>query len=249
MDEIIAERPPLFCRPDTVMRSYLTSTEKDLFDKGDATLSFVAPSRIAVVFRQSVLVLILAAAIVVSIVILILLPRPADLTLVGLVMMAGAIVVALLELIVLSRNYTRYIITPSRIIRMDGLVDRQMAQIGWDKITDISATLPLLGQMFGYGDISIETANEASSFGVLRDVPQPWLFRARLERAIDTFVAPAPTALNTGALEALVSLKSLLTSGSMQIGPAPGGAGWSVTWGQPSPPPESESEWDRPAPP
>ncbi len=240
MDTITAERPPLFCRPDTVMRSYLTPAERDLFDAGHASISFVSPSRAAVVIRQRVLSMILGGALVLIVVILVALPRPIDQTLAGLVMMFAAVVLAVAEAIVLVRNYTRYIITPSRIIRMDGLVDRQMAQIGWDKITDISATLPLLGQIFGYGDISIETANEASSFGVLRDVPQPWLFRARLEKAIDAFVAPAPTALNTGALEALVSLKSLLTSGSMRIGPAQGGEGWSVTWGQPPPEPPVE---------
>lgn len=231
----------LFASAETLMLSYLTAEEKALYADGIGTVNWVAPATWAVILRHWVLSVVFVGATLVGLFFLWQLGLGSvGAGFCGVALMTASISLGLLELHVSFRRYTRYVVTPSRIVRMDGIVNRKVSSIGWDKITDVSEIVGVAGQMFDFGDISVETANENSSFGMLKDVPSPWLFRTKMAQAQGALAEPpGPTPLNVAALEALLSLGSVITEGSLVIQPLPGTAGWSVSLGTPPPsPPE-----------
>jgi uncharacterized membrane protein YdbT with pleckstrin-like domain len=95
---------------------------------------------------------------------------------------------ALLIWLVLKRLgdfYTRYVVTTLRVMRVSGVLARHCSSIPWIKVTDISFHQTLLGRMFGYATVKIESANEDSGFRALSDLKDP----ARFNRILVEMVA------------------------------------------------------------
>ena len=59
--------------------------------------------------------------------------------------------------------FTRYVITSSRLMRVTGVVSRQNQSIPWAKVTDLTFRQSLSMRYFGFADVRIESANEATS--------------------------------------------------------------------------------------
>lgn len=216
------------------MRSYLTEEEMERYRQHDGTVDWLAPARWAILLRNWLLTAILFATVLVGLVdFVILRTNRVGLFLLGICCLVAAVTLALIEIKLFIRTYTRYVITPTRVMRMDGIVNRQVASIEWDKITDISEDMGVLGQMFGFGDISIETANESSRFGVLLDVPKPWEFRTKMKETRARLSRPAPTPLSDAAFRAMVALDSLLRDGSLLVEKTDD-SGWRVRRDDPS---------------
>jgi membrane protein YdbS with pleckstrin-like domain len=222
------DRASFFSRPDTVMRSHLTADELHLVNIGDPSVHWRSPSLIAFVIRhwiQSALVLV--AVVAGALVLLLRMGSPEiSLILAGLILIVLSIEVAVLEVRLFFRTYLRYIITPTRIIRMDGIIDRRSSSIEWSNITDISDHLGVLGQLLDYGNIAVETANENSKFGELVDVPRP---REFLERMNAARIKVRKTPIAEAALRALVSLESLLNEGGLVVKEQPAVSAAGVT--------------------
>jgi membrane protein YdbS with pleckstrin-like domain len=135
----------------------------------------------------------------------------------GVLFVVLAFLVLYIELQLWLRTFTRYIITPTRIIEMSGILSKEQKSIEWDNITDKSTRISYLGGLLGYGDIGIETANEASEFGPLRDVPEP---REFLELIIAASKEPAPApAAEVESAQFLDSIDSLLSGGGLIVEP------------------------------
>lgn len=212
-----ADQASFFSLPDTVMRSHLSEDELHLLNVGDPSIFWESPSKVAFVIRHWIQSSLVLLALVVSAVVLLTQLGSRDIAYViaGLVLMIFSVELAVFELRLFFRTYLRYIITPTRIIRMDGIIDRRSASIEWSKINDVSDHLGVLGQFFDFGNISIETANENSKFGELIDVPHPRKFLEQINQTRQKLAKPQP--INEAALKALVSLERLLSDGGLLI--------------------------------
>ncbi len=72
--------------------------------------------------------------------------------------------------------FTRYVITSSRIMRISGVLSRNSFSIPWAKVTDISFRQTVLMRYFGFANVRIESANEASGLQELRGLKNPLQF-------------------------------------------------------------------------
>ncbi|MEZ5216721.1 MAG: PH domain-containing protein [Ilumatobacteraceae bacterium] len=204
--------------PEQTMRSLLNSEELALYDEGpkegQQQLTWVAPAVPAFIFGHSGIYGAIVGIPLILAVVLGSLGSGMGYRLVGLAVMSTAVLWIVIAVRLYLRTYTRYILAPKRIIKMDGIISKFDASIEWDKITDISKKQSWWGQWLDYGDIKIETANDTSDFGTMKDVPRPREFVTRLE-AMRKAAKHSP--LNEAALRALVSLNDVLTKGELVV--------------------------------
>jgi uncharacterized membrane protein YdbT with pleckstrin-like domain len=85
----------------------------------------------------------------------------------------------------LRKRYTRYVITDMRVLRITGVLNRQMEFIPWGKITDVSRSESFLQWLLGTATIRIESANERSAFRAMTDVQDPAVFYRVLVQMVD----------------------------------------------------------------
>jgi uncharacterized membrane protein YdbT with pleckstrin-like domain len=232
------------------MRSHLTSEELALYSSDDPSkrdrVQWVAPSAIAFLIRYWVIPAAMAVGMLIAIVSFALGGWDNRLSrlLVGIVLLFLGVQAYVLVIRLWFRTYTRYIVTPDRVIRMSGIVNRNQSSIQWVAITDLSDTAGILGQFFNYGDISVETANEASKFKDLKEVPRPKNFLAAMNAEREAKAKPAKTTpLNEAALKALVSLEKIFSEGGLVVEPARGGKGWKLSREQA--PEDDDDNWFR----
>jgi hypothetical protein len=57
----------------------------------------------------------------------------------------------------------KYYLTNERIIQMEGIINKRTADSSLDKINDIQVVQSVLGRIWGYADISIQTGNESAN--------------------------------------------------------------------------------------
>ncbi len=85
----------------------------------------------------------------------------------------------------LRKRFTRYVITDLRVLRITGVLHRQMEFIPWGKITDVGRSESFLQWLTGTVTIRIESANERSAFRAMKDVADPAHFYKVLVRMVD----------------------------------------------------------------
>lgn len=227
------ERLPILARPETVMKSHFDSDELRLYDEAKAgnnnsiaLVNWSAPSMAAYLAKNWLIPVILVSMGLVTMVTLGFIRNPFGRFFAGALLVVGGVMLVILEFRLWLRTYTRYIVTPDRVIQMQGVVNRSASSIGLLAITDVNDTVGILGQFLDYGTITIESANEASKFGDLVDVPKPLRFLEWLDYARDNKVRPPkPTPLNDAALKALISISSLITDGGLVVEKSDSG-GW-----------------------
>ena len=81
-------------------------------------------------------------------------------------------------------RYTRYIITSLRVMRMTGVFDRKYYWIPWQRVTDLGFQQTIIGRIFGYATLSIDSANETSGLKELSDLNDPWHFQEWVTRLV-----------------------------------------------------------------
>src|SRR5690349_3535008 len=74
-------------------------------------------------------------------------------------------------------RYTRYIITSLRVMRMSGVFDRNYYWIPWQRVTDLAFEQTIVGRIFGYATLFIDSANEKSGLQEMSDLNDPWKFQ------------------------------------------------------------------------
>jgi len=105
-------------------------------------------------------------------------------------------------------RYTRYIITSLRVMRMVGVFDRKNYWIPWQRVTDISFEQTIIGRIFGFATLRIESANEESGLKAMTDLNDPWKFQqlvtelvGRRQRYLDPNLSRATSAALADALD------------------------------------------------
>jgi hypothetical protein len=92
-----------------------------------------------------------------------------------------------------------YLITNRRVIKAEGIFNKQMGDSSLEKVNDARLTQSWLGRIFDYGTLDILTASEAAETGLLNDFPmlaEPVKFKVAMlnqkERLEFPDLAPPP---------------------------------------------------------
>jgi membrane protein YdbS with pleckstrin-like domain len=86
----------------------------------------------------------------------------------------------------LEERYTSYVVTDSRIMRLQGILSRRSHSIPWVRVTDLTFRQSGWGRLFGYATLRIDSANEESGLRDLEGVSDPLLFT---KHVVDMVVA------------------------------------------------------------
>ena len=137
--------------PDLIVASYLSSQEEVYYDDPPAIQAFLFLNW----WEIGIVIALLVADIA------FLLEGLRTLFLVTFLAVDALVIVLVVQRF--QQLFTRYVITSSRLMRVTGVVSRQNQSIPWAKVTDLSFRQSLSMRYFGFADVRIESANEATS--------------------------------------------------------------------------------------
>ena len=110
----------------------------------------------------------------------------------GVVFLILGVVLLYLVLKRLRERYTSYVVTNVRIMRISGVFARRAHSIPWVRVTDLTYQQSLVGRLFGFANLRIESANEEGGLRNLVGVSDPVRFNQYI---VDMVVAKqGPTA-------------------------------------------------------
>jgi uncharacterized membrane protein YdbT with pleckstrin-like domain len=129
---------------------------------------------------------------------------------VGVVLAVAAIVLALLAVRYVRWRNKVYVVTNLRVLKLEGLFAKDHHDASLDKINDLVLAQSVSGRVFGYGDLQILTANEASgvTFHSLAD-PVGFKRRALESRAALGAASVGATAAAAASLDPLAQIERL----------------------------------------
>jgi Bacterial PH domain/Short C-terminal domain len=121
----------------------------------------------------------------------------------------GGVQVVSLVLLIVSLAYLgikiwawrnqEYLITTRRVIKAEGIFNKQMGDSSLEKVNDARLTQSFIGRIFDYGTLDILTASDAAETGLLNDFPmlaEPVKFKVAMlnqkERLEFPDLAPPP---------------------------------------------------------
>ena len=112
----------------------------------------------------------------------------------------------------LTYTNTNYVVTTRGLYRKQGILSRDVQQIGFDKVQNISYSQGAIGAWLGYGSVDVSTAGGSGVELQFRNIPEPAAVQELIAREIDT--ASADDADEAGAAddvlaEILVELRAI----------------------------------------
>jgi len=170
-----------FARPSESLHHYLVPGEDVLLVDEPALNAFVIEELPIIL-----LVLIAAAAATVWG------QRSGHLPVVGVAMIAVIIYVAYLRAKRWAQQYTAYVLTTTRVMRISGFLKRSAAWIPWVKVTDVRFEASLMGRLLGYATVYIDSANETSGLAEMKNLRDPRGFYLMLTELVQLKQGPMP---------------------------------------------------------
>ena len=85
----------------------------------------------------------------------------------------------------LQYTNTNYVVTNRGLYSKRGILSRDVQQIGFDKIQNISYSQSALGSSFGYGSVDISTAGGSGVELKFRSIPDPASVQELIAREVD----------------------------------------------------------------
>lgn len=112
----------------------------------------------------------------------------------------------------LQYTNTNYVVTNTALYSKRGILSRDVTQIGFDKVQNISYSQSAIGSALGYGAVDVSTAGGSGVELQFRNIPEPAAVQELIAREIDT--ASADDADEAGAAddvlaEILVELRAI----------------------------------------
>ncbi len=86
---------------------------------------------------------------------------------------------------------TKYYLTNMRLIEERGIIGKRIMSIWLDKVQDVTCRFGILGRIFGFGDIEIESAGTYGKI-VFGSLPSPQRLQGEIEKAILNFNQHSP---------------------------------------------------------
>jgi membrane protein YdbS with pleckstrin-like domain len=167
----LRRRPPrFFASPDQILYSLLASKEVVVYGQSPSFSAFlieqVAP----------LLLLLLVGGITLNAV-----AFGSSLLIYGIIFVVVGLAWLLLSAKWIFRDrYIRYVLTTMRVMRVRGFIKRENAWIPLAKVTDVRYNSGLIGRMFGFAEIRIDSANEESGLKYMRNLADPETFYEKL---------------------------------------------------------------------
>lgn len=153
--------------PDLIVASYLSSQEEVYYDDPPAITSFL--------FLNVWEIILLAGLFMATIYFVIRFEWFHPLTVITFIVADALLIVLVVQRF--QQLFTRYVITSSRIMRISGVLSRNSFSIPWAKVTDLSFRQTVWMRYFGFANVRIESANEASGLQELRGLKNPLQFQ------------------------------------------------------------------------
>ncbi len=120
----------------------------------------------------------------------------------------------------LSYTNTNYVVTTRGLYRKRGILSRDVKQIGFDKVQNISYTQTAVGAQFGYGTVEISTAGSSGVELQFRNIPAPADIQELISREIERREGPSREdddedvdAVLTAILTELQAIRTVLADG------------------------------------
>ena len=104
----------------------------------------------------------------------------------GLPMLFGASWSFVMTVVFLDWICTKYYLTTMRLIEERGIIGKRIRTIRLDKVQDVTCKFGILGRIFGFGDIEIESSGTYGKI-VFRSLPSPQTLQGEIEKAIQGF--------------------------------------------------------------
>ena len=101
---------------------------------------------------------------------------PLSLVLIGIPILVGSY---------LQYTNTNYVVTNRGLYSKRGILSRDVQQIGFDKIQNISYSQSALGSSFGYGSVDVSTAGGSGVELKFRSIPDPASVQELIAREVD----------------------------------------------------------------
>ncbi|MFA1611793.1 PH domain-containing protein [Halobellus rubicundus] len=101
---------------------------------------------------------------------------PLSLVLVGIPILVGSY---------LQYTNTNYVVTNRGLYSKRGILSRDVQQIGFDKVQNISYSQSALGSSFGYGSVDVSTAGGSGVELKFRSIPDPASVQELIAREVD----------------------------------------------------------------
>jgi uncharacterized membrane protein YdbT with pleckstrin-like domain len=103
----------------------------------------------------------------------------------------GATCILLIIIIFLNWYCIRYYLTNFRLIEERGIIGKRTLSIWLRKVQDVSCSFGILGRIFGFGDIEIESAGTYGKI-VFDFLPTPRILKFKIEKAVHDYHLLAP---------------------------------------------------------
>lgn len=83
-----------------------------------------------------------------------------------------------------AEQYTAYVLTTARVMKVSGFLRRSAAWIPWVKVTDVRIEASLMGRLLGYATVYIDSANETSGLAEMKNLRDPRAFYIMLTELV-----------------------------------------------------------------
>lgn len=93
------------------------------------------------------------------------------------------ILVFLMLVIFLEWACTKYYLTDLRLIEKRGVIGKRIVTISLDKIQNVKCKFGIIGRIFGFGDLEIESAGTLGKI-IFHFIPSPRKFQEKIQKAI-----------------------------------------------------------------
>ncbi len=102
----------------------------------------------------------------------------------------GIACVFLIIVLFLNWFYIRFYLTNMRLIEVRGIIGKRTMSIRLRKVQDVTCSFGILGRIFGFGDIEVESAGTYGKI-IFDFLPAPQKLKYKIEKAIHDYHLPA----------------------------------------------------------
>lgn len=96
--------------------------------------------------------------------------------------------VFLIEALYLDWRFNRLYLTNLRLIKERGIIGKQFMTINLDNIENITCSFGILGRIFGYGNLTVESAGTYGKM-VFERMPRPRKIKCMIEKEWRSFIS------------------------------------------------------------
>jgi uncharacterized membrane protein YdbT with pleckstrin-like domain len=95
----------------------------------------------------------------------------------------GGVLVFLMIVIFLEWICTKYYLTDLRLTEKRGVIGKRIVSIPLDKIQDVKCEFGIIGRIFGFGDLEIESAGTLGKI-IFHFIPSPERFQEKIQKTV-----------------------------------------------------------------